>query len=165
VGDDAGAVWLDAHKLAAWKRFVAVLERLPAALDSQLRRDAGLTHFDYYVLAMLSDAPEATMRMADLARHTHATPPRLSHVMTRLEDRGLVERLACPQDRRATNARLTDAGRSALEGAAPGHVAFVREVVIDALAPEQIGQLAAIAEAVLGRLDAVASGQGATSAP
>jgi DNA-binding MarR family transcriptional regulator len=145
--------WLDAGELAAWTRFVAVLELLPAALDAQLRRDAQLTHFDYFVLAMLSEAEQRTMRMTELARQTSATLPRLSHVMKRLEERDLVRRVPCPEDRRATNAVLTDTGWSTLVEAAPGHVGFVRHHVIDALTPEQVEQLAAISDAVLGRLD------------
>jgi DNA-binding MarR family transcriptional regulator len=145
--------WLDSGQLAAWLRFVAVLELLPAALDSQLRRDADLTHFDYYVLAMLSESDDATVRMSDLARRTNATPSRLSHVIRRLEERELVERIACSDDRRASDARLTESGRAKLESAAPGHVGFVRRHVIDALSSEQLDQLAAIADALLDRID------------
>src|SRR5690349_2166521 len=102
--------WLSQRELAAWVRLAAVVELLPGVLDSQLRRDAQLTNFDYYVLAMLSEAPSRTLRMTALAAQTNATLPRLSHVVKRLEDRGLVERFPCPQDGRATNARLTSAG-------------------------------------------------------
>ena len=52
--------WLDEQELSAWTRFIAVVERLPGVLDAQLRRDAALTHFEYLVLAMLSEAPERT---------------------------------------------------------------------------------------------------------
>lgn len=145
--------WLTPEQLAAWVRLTAVLELLPAALDSQLRRDAQLTHFDYYVLAMLSGAPQRTLRMTALAGSTTATLARLSHVVQRLEGRGLVERFPCPEDRRATNARLTEAGWRKVQESAPGHVAIVRETVIDALTPEQVTQLAAITDAILGRLD------------
>ena len=145
--------WLDQEQLGAWVRLVAVLELLPGVIDSQLRRDAQLTHFDYQVLAMLSDAPERTLRMTTLAGATSATLPRLSHVVQRLEDRGLLERFPCPSDRRATNARLTDAGWQKLVDTAPGHVATVRNYVIDALTPEQVTQLSTIADALLGRLD------------
>ena len=134
-------------------RLVAVLELLPNALDSQLRRDAGLTNFDYYVLAMLSEAEGRTLRMTALAAQTNAALPRLSHVVRRLEERGLVERVPCPEDRRATNAHLTDAGMCKVQEAAPGHVANVREQVIDALSPEQVEQLGEIADALLSRLD------------
>ena len=147
------ARWLSEDEMAAWVPLVAVVELLPAVLDGQLRRDAGLTHFDYHVLAMLSEAPEPTLRMTELATRTNATLPRLSHVVRRLEERGLVERTPCPSDGRATDARLTTDGWAKVRETAPGHVATVREHVIDALTPEQLTQLAGIAEAVLGRLD------------
>ena len=145
--------WLGKDELAAWVRLAAVLELLPGVLDSQLRRDAELMHFEYFVLAVLSEAPKRTLRMTALAAQTNATLPRLSHVIRRLEDRGLVERFPCPENARATNARLTGAGWRKIREAAPGHVANVRQHVIDALTPEQLNQLAAITDAILGRLD------------
>ena len=155
-GEDAApddVRWLDESEMRAWLRLVAVLELLPGTLDAQLRRDAAMTHFDYMVVSQLSEAPGRTLRMTALAQRTNATLPRLSHVVRRLEERGLVERTPCPEDRRATDARLTDAGLAAVVAAAPGHVRAVREHVIDALEPEQVGQLAGIAEALLRRLD------------
>lgn len=145
--------WLEAEEMDAWVRLIAVVELLPGVLDSQLRRDAGMTHFEYFVLAMLSEASDRTLRMTALAQRTNATLPRLSHVVRRLEDRGLVERFPCPDDGRATNARLTAAGWDQVVAAAPGHVATVRRHVIDALSPDQVGQLVEIADAILGRLD------------
>lgn len=145
--------WLTNDELAAWVRLVGLLELLPGSLNSQLRRDAELTHFEYYVLAMLSEAAGRTLRMTELAAVTNATLPRLSHVVRRLEERGLVERFPCAEDGRATNARLTQAGWEAVERAAPGHVAHVRHNVVDALTPEQVTQLTEIADAVLARLD------------
>jgi DNA-binding MarR family transcriptional regulator len=149
--------WLDEHELAAWVGLAAILELLPGVLDSQLRRDAELTHFEYYSLAMLSEAPRRTLRMTALAAQTNATLSRLSHVAQRLEDRGLIERFPCPQDARATNVRLTTAGWRKVRQTAPGHVANVREHVIDALTGEQVGQLAAITDAVLRKLDPAAA--------
>ncbi len=134
-------------------RLASALELLPGNLDAQLHRDAGLMHFEYFVLAMLSEAPKRTLRMSVLAAQTNSTPARLSHVVTRLEDRGFIERFPCPADARATNARLTDTGWRKVREAAPGHTANVRENVIDALTSEQVRQLAGIAEAILGRLD------------
>ncbi|WP_067439411.1 MarR family winged helix-turn-helix transcriptional regulator [Nocardioides jensenii] len=145
--------WLDKDELGAWVGLVAVVELLPGVLDAQLRRDSGLTHFEYYVLAMLSEAPERTLRMTELAQQTNATLPRLSHVVRRLEERGVVERSPCPDDRRATNARLTGKGLAAIEAAAPGHVDNVRRHVIDALTRDQVSQLHDIAAALLERLD------------
>jgi DNA-binding MarR family transcriptional regulator len=145
--------WLDDQERAAWVRLASVMELLPGVLDSQLRRDSSLTHFEYWVLAMLSEAPERTLRMSSLAGRTSATLPRLSHVVSRLEDRGLVERFPCPEDRRAVNARLTEAGWTAIVAAAPGHVEQVRASVVDALTPAQLDALSDVADAILERID------------
>ena len=145
--------WLDDDERQAWLRLVAVVELLPAALDTQLRRDADLTHFEYFVLAMLSEAPERTLRMTSLAQRTNATLPRLSHVVRRLEQRGLVDRFPCPEDRRATNARLTANGWDTVAAAAPGHVDTVRRLVLDPLSPAQLAQLRRIGDSLLSVLD------------
>jgi DNA-binding MarR family transcriptional regulator len=145
--------WLDDRERAAWVRLVGVFELLPGVLDSQLRRNSGVTRFEYFSLAMLSEDPDRTLRMKALAAQTNSTLPRLSHVMSRLEERGLVERLASPDDGRATDVRLTDAGLDLVQAAAPLHVATVRRYVIDALSAEQVTQLYDISEAILGRLD------------
>lgn len=145
--------WLNTEESAAWVRLIALAELLPGALDAQLLRDAGLTHFEYVALMSLADAPNRTMRMTELASRTNATLPRLSHVARRLEERGLIERFPCPEDRRATNATITQAGLELLASAAPGHVDTVRANVLDALSPEQLEQLYQIAGAVLTRLD------------
>ena len=145
--------WLNAEERATWLRLVAVLGLLPAALDAQLHRDEGLTLFEYLCLAMLSEAPERTLRMTALAARTNATLPRLSRVISGLEQSGLVAREPCPEDRRATNAVLTPAGWDKIVQAAPGHVASVRELVIDAQTPTQLAQLARICDHLLSRLD------------
>jgi DNA-binding MarR family transcriptional regulator len=145
--------WLDDQEISAWLRLMAVVELLPGVLDAQLRRDATLSHFEYQVLAMLSEAPERTLRMTALASLTNATLPRLSHVVGRLEGRGLVQRRPCAEDRRATNASLTDEGWSKIVETAPGHVETVRHHVIDALDRDQVGQLRDICESILARID------------
>jgi len=145
--------WLDPTEREAWLRLIAVVELLPGVLDTQLRSSSGLTHFEYYVLAMLSEAPDRTLRMTGLAQRTNATLPRLSHVVRRLEDRGLVERFSCPADRRATNARLTGTGWETVVAAAPGHADTVRHHVLDPLSREQLDQLKGIGDALLARLD------------
>ncbi|HET6672451.1 MAG TPA: MarR family transcriptional regulator [Agromyces sp.] len=144
---------LTAEESAAWVRLVALTELLPVALDAQLQRDDGITHFEYVALMSLADAPDRTMRMTALAAQTNATLPRLSHVARRLEERGLIERFPCPEDRRATNATITDAGLRLLVDAGPGHIGTVRELVIDSLTPQQLEQLYEIAGAVLAKLD------------
>ena len=145
--------WLTTDQLRAWVGLLSVAELLPSALDSQLRRDAGLTHYDYQVLAMLSEAPGRSLRMTTLAQRTSATLPRLSHVAERLEARGLVERTPDQDDARATNAHLTEAGWDTLVATAPGHVRTARSLVIDALTDEQVAQLEKITAALLTRLD------------
>ena len=102
--------WLDDAQQSAWRKLIEVVELLPGSLDSQLRRDADLSHFDYFTLAMLSEAPNRSLRMTALAELTNSTLPRLSHVASRLEERGYLERTPCPTDRRATNATLTEQG-------------------------------------------------------
>jgi DNA-binding MarR family transcriptional regulator len=145
--------WLTEDERAAWLRLIAVVELLPGVLDAQLRADSGLTHFEYFVLAMLSEAPERTLRMTSLAQRTNATLSRLSHVVNRLEDRGLVERFPCPEDGRATNARLTPTGWDLVVDAAPGHVETVRRHVVAPLTATQLKQLRGIGDALLTRLD------------
>ena len=141
--------WLDRRQMATWVRFVAVLEMLPGVFDGQLRRDSAVTHFEYFVMAVLSETPDRTLRMAELAGATNATLSRLSHVVQKLEDKGFVERFPSPESGRVTNVRLTESGGAKMRAAAPGHVAAVRRHVIDVLSPEQIEQLAAISEAIL----------------
>ncbi|WP_349775145.1 bifunctional helix-turn-helix transcriptional regulator/GNAT family N-acetyltransferase [Curtobacterium sp. MCSS17_007] len=145
--------WLTRDQLRAWMKLVAVMELLPAALDQQLQRDADLTHFDYMVVAMLSETDSRTLRMSALAAATNASLPRLSHVVSRLEKRGLVTRCPSVDDRRATDVRLTGEGYAAIVAAAPDHVRTARRFVIDALTDEQVEQLDGITRALLGRLD------------
>lgn len=145
--------WLTDEERAAWVRLVAVVELLPGVLDVQLRADSDLSHFEYFALAMLSEARDRTLRMTELAQRSNATLPRLSHVVKRLEARGLVERFPCEDDKRATNARLTEAGWAVVVKAAPGHVDTVRRVVLDALSSEQVRQLYEIGDALLTTLD------------
>ena len=139
--------------MTAWLRLLAVAERLPGLLDTQLRRESGLSHFEYQVLAMLSDAPERTLRMTHLGLQTNATLPRLSHVVKRLEERGFVERSVAPEDKRAINASLTRAGLRAITAAAPGHLATVREHIFDVLSPAQVEELSEALGAILTRVD------------
>lgn len=145
--------WLDERERAAWLRLAALVELLPGTLDAQLQRDANLSHFEYYVLAMLSEATDRTLAMSALAQRTNATLPRLSHVVRRLESRGLVARTGCATDRRVTMAHLTDAGWDLVVATAPAHVRHVRSVILDALTSDQVDQLHGIADAILDRID------------
>jgi DNA-binding MarR family transcriptional regulator len=133
--------WLTDEEQHAWRALLAFLARLEEVLDRQLRVEAGMPHAYYQVLAMLSEAPDRTLRMSELARVTVSSPSRLSHAVARLEERGWVRREPHPSDRRGALAMLTDEGFTALASAAPGHVAAVRAVLFDRLAPHQVGQL------------------------
>ena len=145
--------WLSDEELRAWKKLIAVVELLPGTLETQLQRDSGLSHFEYFTLAMLSEAPDRTLRMTALAAHTNSTLARLSHVVSRLEKRGLVRREPCPEDRRATNAILTPAGWRAVQAAAPGHAATVLATVVDPLTADDVADLDRIMGRVLEVLD------------
>ncbi|GAA0990427.1 MarR family winged helix-turn-helix transcriptional regulator [Subtercola frigoramans] len=145
--------WLTADELQAWVKFIAVVELLPGVLDTQLQRDADLTHFEYFTLAMLSEAPLRTLRMTALASATNATLPRLSHVVSRLEKRGYVARTPCAEDRRATNAVLTEEGWQKVVATAPGHVATVLQNAIAPLGQDDVASLDRIMTLMLGRLD------------
>jgi DNA-binding MarR family transcriptional regulator len=150
--------WLDAAEMRAWLRLLRVVMLLPGALDRQLRQDAGLTHASYMVLACLSDAPDRSMRMSDLARVTATSQSRLSHAVAALEQRGWVQRRPCPDDRRGSIAWLTDDGVQVLVDTAPGHAAKVRDLVFDPLDREDVEHLAAVAERIVDRLEADSSG-------
>src|SRR5215469_11362006 len=141
--------WLTEEEQQAWRPFAALLFRLPAALDAQLQRDAQITHFEYMVLISLSEAPERTLRMSDLAAMANGSLSRLSHVVSRLERRGWVRREPCPGDGRFINAVLTDDGWAKVTATAPGHVAAVRRFLVDVLTPEQLRALGVISEQVV----------------
>ena len=145
--------WLTDAQLDSWLSVVRLMTWLPWSIDQQLRRDSGLGMVEYQVLAMLSESPRRIMRMSSLAEVTNASLSRLSHLVKRLEGRGLVRREPDPADGRFTNAILTDKGFKTLAGAAPGHVAHVRSLVIDVLSPEQLRRLGLAADRIVSRID------------
>jgi DNA-binding MarR family transcriptional regulator len=160
VADEAGpgaeeppVNWLTAAELDSWLSVVRLITWLPWSIDQQLRRDSDLAIVEYQVLAMLSGSPERTMRMSSLAEVTNASLSRLSHLVKRLEARGLVRREPDPADGRFTNAILTGQGFQTLAAAAPGHVAHVRSLVIDVLSPEQLRRLGLVADRIVSRID------------
>ena len=155
--------WLDEDEREVWLALVGVMIRVPAELDRQLQRDSDMSHFEYQVLAGLSDAAERTLRMSDLAGFTEGSLPRLSQVVGRLERRGWVARRPDPTDGRYTLATLTDDGFAELERAAPGHVEAVRRLVFDPLTPAQRTQLSGIGRAILDGLDRNRCDEGRTS--
>jgi DNA-binding MarR family transcriptional regulator len=145
--------WLSAEEMQAWLALASMFVRLPSALDAQLRRDSGISHFEYQVLAGLSMSPERTRRMSDLAAFAEGSLSRLSQVVGRLERRGWVRRTPDPTDGRYTLAVLTDVGWEKVVAAAPGHVAEVRRLVFDALTKAQHRQLRDIGRRVVRAID------------
>jgi DNA-binding MarR family transcriptional regulator len=145
--------WLTAAQLEAWQALTLLLGLLPTALEAQLQRDAQLSYVEYYVLAGLSAQPDHTMRISELAGLTNAELSRLSHLITRLQKRGYVRREPDPNDGRYTNAVLTDVGYKHLVAAAPGHVATVLELVIDALDDTALSALQDSAERIAARIN------------
>jgi DNA-binding MarR family transcriptional regulator len=144
--------WLGSDEQAAWRQVAALLFRLPGALDVQLQRDAGVSHFEYMVLSSLSEAPARTLRMSDLAANASGSLSRLSHVVSRLEKRGWVRREPCPGDGRFVNAVLTDDGWDKVVATAPGHVEAVRRLVVDALSEQQLAALGCASGTILGAI-------------
>lgn len=149
----AKARWLTPDEMETWLALNHLLARLPAALGSQLQCDADLSFLEYYVLAGLSDQPGHAMRLSRLASLANSELSRLSHLVTRLERRGLVRREPDPTDGRFTCAVLTQAGYDHLVAAAPGHAERVRSLVFDALDPDEQHALRRAASAILANLD------------
>lgn len=158
VAESAEPPWLDAAEMDAWLQVAGLVIKLPAAMDAQLQRDAGLSHFEYATLARLSEAAGRTLRMSTLAAFANGSLSRLSHVVKRLENKGWVYREPCPQNGRYTNAMLTEEGYAKVVAAAPGHVETVRRLVIDALTPTELQHLGAIGRRVTERIDNDAAG-------
>jgi DNA-binding MarR family transcriptional regulator len=145
--------WLDEDQQRTWRAWLTVSELVPRALDTQLQRDAGISHAAYVVMAMLSESPGRSRRMSDLARRANQSQSRLSHTVARLEDRGWVRRERSAEDGRGNVAVLTDAGWDVVRSVAPGHVEAVRDAMFDPLTAEQTSALGEILEAIVERLD------------
>lgn len=136
----------------AWLGLINLVQLLPHTLDAQLQRDSDMTHFEFTVLSNLYTSADSRLRMTELAALTVATLPRLSHVCTKLEKRGLVSRQPCSDDRRATNVLLTSAGRRQFIHAIPLHIELARKLVVDALSEADIDSLANISGIIGERL-------------
>ena len=150
--------WLTASELESWLTLVQLLTWLPWSIDQQLRRDSKLRMVEYQVLAMLSETPDRTMRMSELAEVTNASLSRLSHVVERLERRDFVRRTPDRTDGRFTKATLTDEGFETLAAAAPGHVRHLRSLLVDVLSPEQLRRLGRDSARIVARIDRPGAG-------
>ena len=142
--------WLDEKQLKEWMNFSALLIVLPGELDSEMQRLAGMTQFEYTVMAGLSEAPGRTMRISTLAQLSRGSISRMSHLIKRLEKRGWIRREPDRCDGRYTNAILTDDGYAKVVETAPGQLDLVRRLVVDALTPAQLSRLGEISGRLLG---------------
>ncbi|MCO5998153.1 MarR family winged helix-turn-helix transcriptional regulator [Actinoallomurus rhizosphaericola] len=149
--------WLSPDEQQTWRAYLTAHRLLLDEIDAQLRRDSGIPHAYYEILVRLSETPGRTLRMSVLAEGTRVSPSRLSHAITRLEERGWVRREDCPTDRRGQLAVLTDEGYAALAAAAPGHVEAVRRALFDALDAEQVRWLGTISQTLADHLDTAGS--------
>lgn len=134
--------WLNDEEKRAWTAFTTAHALLYRRLEQQLKRDFGLSGLQYEILARLSGAPDRELRMAELACALVNSKSGLTYQIGQMEKHGLVRRRSCASDDRAVYAVLTDDGMALLERAAPGHVGTVKELLMDALTPEQVRALA-----------------------
>src|ERR1700716_2723659 len=141
--------WLDEREARLWRAWLRLNQELPSMLEEQISRDAGLSGADYAVLVPLSESPDGMLRSRELGRQILWDRSRLSHHVGRMEKRGLVTREECAEDGRGAMVRLTEAGRAAIERAAPGHVDATRRYFFDLLADDEIDVLATVFERVL----------------
>jgi DNA-binding MarR family transcriptional regulator len=144
--------WLDDAEARAWRGYMRMRTLLHAQIVRDLAREAGLSGPDYDVLSNVSEAEGRRSRLGDLAARMAWSKSRLSHHISRMEQRGLVTREDCTSDGRGAFVALTDAGLRAIQAAAPGHVASVRRHFIDLLSRDQLDALAEIAQTVVRRL-------------
>lgn len=144
---------LSGDRLAAWASVATLMERLPAALDAQLQRDSGLSHYEHGLLFALDTAPDRTLRMSTLAGYASSTLSRLSRAISRLEKQGWVRREVDPTDGRFTLAVLTDDGHAHVARSTPEHHALVEELVFGSLTEAQVGQLAEISAKIATAID------------
>lgn len=144
--------WLDADQARVWRAYRDMNDRLSARLEEQLACDAGLSGSDYTVLVPLSEAPLGVLRARELGTGIGWDRSRLSHHLARMEKRGLVVREECEEDARGLTVRLTEAGRRAIEGAAPGHAECVQRTFFDLISKNELKTLGAVFDRVIDNL-------------
>ncbi|UDY36779.1 MarR family winged helix-turn-helix transcriptional regulator [Dermatobacter hominis] len=144
--------WLDAEEQAAWRAYMEMRDEVTLRLERDLQARSGLSGADYQVLVHLSESPGDAVRPVEVCTALRWEQSRLSHQLTRMERRGLVERRACEEDGRGSIVALTDEGRAAIEEAAPGHVVALRALLVDVIGRDGMLQLGAIARRVLDAL-------------
>lgn len=145
--------WLDAGEQHAWRAWLYSTQLLADRLDRELIRESGISHAYYEILVQLSETPGRALRMSELAERCLSSRSRLSHAVSRLEERGWVRRQVCEDDGRGQLAVLTDEGFAALAEAAPVHVESVRTHLFDQLTPAQVEAMRDLGQTLLAHLD------------
>jgi DNA-binding MarR family transcriptional regulator len=135
-----------------WRDFVSMHRHLARELDRQLQRDAAISQADFSVLLVLSEAPDRKLRTGELAELLAWEKSRVSHQVTRMESRGLLERSECDTDGRGTWVGLTAEGRRTLLGAMREHAAAIRGLFLDRLQQGEKAALAGVTSRVLEHL-------------
>jgi DNA-binding MarR family transcriptional regulator len=144
------SMWLTEEQQRIWRGYLTMISRLQTAMHRQLQQDCELSLSDYDVLVALSERDP--QRVNELGEALGWEQSRVSHQLRRMRDRGLVVRHAIGDDRRGAIVEISDAGRAALEAAAPGHVELVRSAVFDGLSAAQLRALASWIDLVTSRL-------------
>ncbi|MEY9876730.1 DNA-binding MarR family transcriptional regulator [Streptacidiphilus sp. MAP12-33] len=150
--DGAEPRWLNPEEQHLWRTFLRMRQELDAQLARQIQAESDISLADFSVLVVLTDVPEGRVRVLELARGLQWEKSRLSHHLARMVKRGLIDRAECSEDGRGSFVLITDAGRRSIEAAAPRHVELVRTLFFDPLTSEQVTQLTAISERILGAM-------------
>jgi DNA-binding MarR family transcriptional regulator len=150
--DTPTVAWLDPTEDAAWRAWLTMSEEVRARVARDMQTECGMSESDYAVLVHLSEHPDHRVRMSDLAAALRWSRSRLSHQVARMEARGQLVKEGCATDARGWYAALTPSGLEDIRQAAPLHVASARRHFLDALDRTQMGQLAAISNAILAHL-------------
>ncbi len=143
---------IDERDWGLWADFVLMHRELGRHLDRRLQREAGISQGDYMVMLTLFKSPERRLRAGALGEAMGWEKSRLSHQLTRMAARGLVERVECDSDGRGTWVELTRNGRRALLGAMRDHASAIRSLFLDVLEPAEKQSIADASARVLGRL-------------
>lgn len=138
---------------AVWRGFLDMRRRLDVALERQLQRDADISHAEFSVLATLFEAPERHLRVGELGAQLMWEKSRVSHQVSRMERRGLVERRACDLDARGTWVQLTAEGARVVLGALRPHFTMLREAIFDVLSPAELAAFGAASDRIAGALE------------
>lgn len=144
--------WLTDQEKALWRNYLALEGRLHLEIQRDLKRSSSLTEPEFEVLVYLSEA-DGPLRMTALAELLQWERSRLSHQVTRMVKRGLVQRTSCPEDGRGAFVSPTDEGLREIEKAAPHHVGTVRRVFLDRLTDDDKRELARLLAIVAGPAD------------